>query len=184
MNQLTANWILIGLALIAANLPFLLERPLLMLPWTKSGARSRPVAISWLMFPVFFALLYCLAIAADMLIGRALFVGGSPLQALLFLLRIVAICVAAGLLMAVPGWWKGTEPGTKSLAERLLEVLVLYALLGALGFAFEAHLGSVFPQNWEFYAVTLSLFMVMAYPGFVYRYMLRKNKKPKRNTSV
>lgn len=179
MNQLTANWILIGLALVAANLPFLLERPLLVLPWTKSGGKQRPAALTWLLFLVFFALAYGLIEAARILIGQAVFAGGGPLQALLFLLRIVGLCAAAWLLMAFPGWWKGTEPATKSFFERLLEVLTLYVLIGALGFAFEAYLGSVFPQSWEFYAITLSLFLVMGYPGFVYRYMLRKHKKRK-----
>src|SRR5690606_17945745 len=113
------------------------------------------------------------------LIGQAVFAGGSPLQALLFLLRIVGVCVAAALLLAFSGWWKGKAPGTKSFFERLLELLTLYALVGALGFAFVAYLGSVFPQNWEFYAVTLCLFLVMGYPGFVYRYLLRKHKKRK-----
>jgi hypothetical protein len=56
---------------------------------------------------------------------------------------------------------------------RLLELAVLYLLVGALGFAFEASLGNPFPQGWQFYAITASLFVVLAYPGFVYRYLRR-----------
>jgi hypothetical protein len=35
-------------------------------------------------------------------------------------------------------------------------------------------IGNVFTQRWEFYAITLSLFVVMAFPGFVFRYLLRR----------
>jgi hypothetical protein len=57
---------------------------------------------------------------------------------------------------------------------RLLEMLVFYVLIGMLGFSFEARLGNRFVQHWEFYAITLSLYLVLAYPGFVYRYLLHK----------
>lgn len=57
---------------------------------------------------------------------------------------------------------------------RLLEILVLYVLVGMLGFAFETRLGNRFSQHWEFYAITLSLYLVLAYPGFVYRYLRHK----------
>ena len=58
---------------------------------------------------------------------------------------------------------------------RALELVLLYLLVGALGIAFERLIGNVFSQRWEFYAITLSLFVVMAFPGFVYRYLLRRN---------
>ena len=58
---------------------------------------------------------------------------------------------------------------------RALELLILYLLVGTLGGAFERLIGNVFSQRWEFYAITFSLFVVMAFPGFVYRYLLRRN---------
>lgn len=64
--------------------------------------------------------------------------------------------------------------GGKSLGLRLLEVLVLYLLVGWLARLLEARAGSVYPQNWEFYVITLCLFLVFAYPGFVYRYLWRR----------
>ncbi len=66
---------------------------------------------------------------------------------------------------------------TKSFWLRLLEVLVLYFLVGAIGMAFEASLGNVFAQGWEFYAITLTLFLVLAYPGFVYRYLMKRSPR-------
>lgn len=64
---------------------------------------------------------------------------------------------------------------TKSFALRLLELLVLYFVVGFLARALESRIGGVFAQNWEFYAITGCLFLVLAFPGFVFRY-LRKQR--------
>lgn len=53
----------------------------------------------------------------------------------------------------------------------LLELIALYFSLGALAFALESLNGNRFPQNWEFYAITACLFIVLAFPGFVFRYL-------------
>ncbi len=57
---------------------------------------------------------------------------------------------------------------------RLLEMFVLYVAVGLLAFLLESRMGNRFPQRWEFYAVTGCLFIVLAYPGFVYRYLRRR----------
>ena len=106
MNQTLAVWLLIALALVSANLPFLTERVFAVLPWKQGG-----------------------------------------------------------------------EAAVKPLWLRLLEVLVFYAIVGALGFAFESTLGNRFAQTWEFYAITLSLFLVLDYPGFVYRYLFKRHPR-------
>ncbi len=59
---------------------------------------------------------------------------------------------------------------TKAIGWCLLELIVLYFVMGAIGiYAERATMGQVAPQNWEFYAVTACLFIVFAFPGFVYR---------------
>lgn len=63
----------------------------------------------------------------------------------------------------------------KSLAWRLLELVVWYFIVGAIGMAVEKSLGQNYPQGWEFYAVTASLFLTLAFPGFVYRYLVRRH---------
>lgn len=65
----------------------------------------------------------------------------------------------------------------KHLGWRLLELLVAYFLVGGLAALLEsrAH-GSVYPQGWEFYAVTLCLFVVFAFPGFTVRYLWRERR--------
>lgn len=103
MTQSVAVWLLIALALLSANLPFLSEKVFALLPYRRGGAAA-----------------------------------------------------------AKPFWL------------RLAEVLAFYLIVGAVGFAFESSLGNRFSQGWQFYAITLCLYLVMAYPGFVYRYLYRR----------
>ena len=62
----------------------------------------------------------------------------------------------------------------KPLALRLLEMVILYFIVGAVAFALEARIGNGFPQTWEFYAITGCLFLVLAFPGFVMRYLRKR----------
>jgi len=101
MNQTPAIWLLIALAAITANLPFLTERVLGVARWPGRG-------------------------------------------------------------------------GVKPFWLRLGEVLIWYLLVGAVGLAIEARLGNRHLQGWTFYAITLSLYLVMAYPGYVWRYLLKR----------
>jgi hypothetical protein len=66
------------------------------------------------------------------------------------------------------------RPAPKTLAIRLVELLVLYFLVGGLGLALEQSAGQIAPQGWEFYATTGALFLTLAFPGFVYRYLFRR----------
>ncbi|MDR7307752.1 DUF2818 family protein [Rhodoferax saidenbachensis] len=62
----------------------------------------------------------------------------------------------------------------KSLGLRLLELLLWYGVTGAVGAGLEKHAGQITPQGWEFFAITWALFMTFAFPGFVYRYLLKR----------
>ncbi len=63
----------------------------------------------------------------------------------------------------------------KAIGWSLLELIVLYFVVGAIAMMVEkGSVGQIAPQRWEFYAITFSLFMVFAFPGFVYRYFWRK----------
>lgn len=59
------------------------------------------------------------------------------------------------------GWW------------RLVELVVFYFVAGGLGLLLENRAGQIAPQGWEFYAVTAALFVTLAFPGFIYRYLLK-----------
>jgi hypothetical protein len=38
----------------------------------------------------------------------------------------------------------------------------------------ESRIGDAFPQTWEFYAITGCMFVVLAFPGFVLRYLRKR----------
>jgi len=52
--------------------------------------------------------------------------------------------------------------------------VLLYFVVGAVGLAFEKHAGQIAPQGWEFYAITGTMFVTLAFPGFVYRYLMHR----------
>ena len=61
----------------------------------------------------------------------------------------------------------------KSLAIRLAELLLWYLIVGCAGLLLEKRLGQIAPQGWEFYAITGALFITLAFPGFIWRYLLK-----------
>ena len=64
---------------------------------------------------------------------------------------------------------------SKSVAWCLLELVVFYFALGSLArYAEQATMGQVSPQKWEFYAITACMFLVLAFPGFIYRFFWKK----------
>ena len=91
----------------------------------------------------------------------------------------VCFLVALSLLLAntpfltqrVLGIVKVIKP--KSLGLRLLELVFFYGLVGGTGLLLEQAYGQIAPQGWEFYAITGTLFVTLAFPGFVYRYLLK-----------
>lgn len=60
------------------------------------------------------------------------------------------------------GWW------------RVLELPLLYFAVLGLARVLEAKAGEIYAQNWEFYAITVCLFVLLGFPGFVYRYLTLK----------
>ena len=105
MNVSLYSWIVILLALLAANLPFLNQR----------------------------------------------------------LFAVIALGRGEGFVK--PVWW------------RLIELFVLYFLVGLVAHMLESAIGDVFAQGWEFYAVTGCLFLVFAFPGYVFRYLYKHRRK-------
>jgi hypothetical protein len=58
----------------------------------------------------------------------------------------------------------------KNLAWSLFELTILYIMMGGFGFYAEYSIfGQISAQGWEFYTVTFSLFLVFAFPGFIYK---------------
>ena len=67
----------------------------------------------------------------------------------------------------------GPVRAPKAIGWRLIELVVIWGLTLALGFALEARAGQIQPQGWEFYAALGFLFLTFAFPGFVWRYLRR-----------
>lgn len=171
MSQNVAIWVLILLSLIVANIPFFIERPLLFLPWQQKGEPQRPVLLRYLLFVTYTGCLLTVGWFMHQVLSQTLFV--SPLH----LLLISAACVVvAFIVFAIPAWVQRQLPIEKSFFARLLEVSVLFGFIGLLGVGFESSLGNVFPQGWEFYVITYCLFLILAYPGFVIRYLLKRRR--------
>jgi Protein of unknown function (DUF2818) len=65
-------------------------------------------------------------------------------------------------------------PGRKPFEVVLIEFILLYLLLGVAAYFLEARGSDPFRQGWEFYAISACMFIVLAYPGFVFRYLRKK----------
>jgi len=63
----------------------------------------------------------------------------------------------------------------KSPFIRILELFVLYFLVLGVAYGIESFIGNAFPQSWQFYAVTVCLYLVLGFPGFVHRYLRRRS---------
>ena len=97
----------------------------------------------------------------------------------LFIALLLALALIAANLPFISQrlmWALPVPGGHKNLAWRVLELLLGYAIVGAIGMAMERALGQNQAQGWEFYAVTGALFLTFAHPGFVYRYLLHKGR--------
>ena len=62
----------------------------------------------------------------------------------------------------------------KPLAMRLAELVLMYFVAGGVGVLFEQRAGQIAPQGWEFYAITGALFITLAFPGFIFRYLWKR----------
>lgn len=191
MTLTLAVWLVILGALALANLPFLVERPLAPWPWGRA-CRAYGDLARWAIGLGFLVLLAVWAWGTLRLVGGA-FGGVGSVQ---FVVKLLISIALAALLLYVPGWLAqggdaadstarpgaatakaGERPAGKSFIDRFLEALVGYVLIGILGFTMELDMGNAFPQGWEFYAVTLALFLVLGYPGFVWHYLLQRRRR-------
>lgn len=78
------------------------------------------------------------------------------------------------LFMANLGWisdkWLGIAGRINHLWQRFVALLPAYLITLVIAYFVEQLvMGQVWPQGWEFYSITLCLFLVFSFPGFVYR---------------
>src|SRR5690625_71105 len=177
MSQSTAIWLVIGMAMVTANLPFIFQKPLVVLPWAQAGEPKRPTALRWVESLVFLGLLGGIAWLFYGWISNAFGMAYGS-----WVVGYIAVCA---VLMAVPAWRARHYDIEKSFVARMVELFVLFLLTGTLAMAFEANIGSRFPQTWQFYAINGCLYLVLGYPSFVMRYLLRRRRRrPASGTSI
>lgn len=58
----------------------------------------------------------------------------------------------------------------KHIGHHLLELCIGFGVTAALARLLESRAGNVHPQAWEFYAIVVCLYLVAAFPAFVWRY--------------
>jgi hypothetical protein len=87
---------------------------------------------------------------------------------------VILLAVAAANLPFLNQRLLGLIPLSRTVKPfwmRLIELCVLYVVTGMVAYGLESRIGNAFAQGWEFYAITICLFIVLAFPGFVYRYL-------------
>jgi len=67
--------------------------------------------------------------------------------------------------------WRAEKP----LWFRAIELIVWFFCLGGFAFLLESLSGNRFPQEWQFYAINGCVFIVLSFPGFVYRYLKKSH---------
>lgn len=89
---------------------------------------------------------------------------------------VILVALVAANLPFLNNRWLAVWPRAmeKTWWQHLFELVVLYFLVGGMGLALEQHQGQIYPQGWAFYATTGTLFLTLAFPGFVWRYLARR----------
>ena len=62
---------------------------------------------------------------------------------------------------------------SKTLVPRLAQMVVWYFVVVGLALLLKQRAGKIASQGWELYAITGTLLVTFAFPGFVYRYLLK-----------
>ncbi|KLT72854.1 membrane protein [Neisseria arctica] len=65
----------------------------------------------------------------------------------------------------------------KRFIHHLPELAVGFVIMGLLARLLESRAGSVHPQDWEFYVTVACLYLVCAFPAFVWRYFWHSKHK-------
>lgn len=95
---------------------------------------------------------------------------GLSLESWLFIL----VALVAANLAFVSSKFLFIKPlEQKHVGWCLLEMLIWYVVIGLIGYSLETLMGNVFPKRWEFFAVTVCLFLVAAFPGFTWRFLVK-----------
>lgn len=158
-------WLIIGIAWFTALLPFFTEKSFVFVPWRQEGESSKTPY--WLIATRAFAQWFLIIYAATVMASQS----GEAIKMLAF--------AGSLILFALPVFVLAKQVLVKSFAVRLFELLGFFFFSGGVGFAIESHYANSHTQDWQFYAIALCLYIVLAYPGFVIRHLF-KNRHNRR----
>lgn len=152
-------WLVIAIAWFTALVPFFTEKSFVFVPWRQEGESDKlSVGLRTLRAFVQWALI----------IYAAHIMATSTNQSL----QLIAF-VGSLILFALPVFVLGKQVPVKTFAVRLFELLAFFFFAGGIGFAIESFYTNAPAQQWQFYAIALCLYIVMAYPGFVIRHLFK-----------
>lgn len=100
-------------------------------------------------------------------------------QTSIILIVIFVACIAANLPFS-SNRFLGVGPifcHYKTLPICLIELVSYYFLVGVVALFLENSIGQISPQGWEFYATTVAFFITLAFPSFVYKYLVSRPRK-------
>lgn len=158
-------WLIIAVAWFTALLPFFTEKSFVFVPWRQAGESKKAPAwfITCRAFVQWFLIIYAVSVMAN-----------NPNQSV----QLIAF-VACLVLFSLPVFVLAKQVQIKSFGVRLFELLGFFFLSGGVGFAIESFYSNSHAQEWQFYAIALCLYIVLAYPGFVIRHLF-KNRHNRR----
>lgn len=159
MYPAASVWFIIVLAIICANVPFLTERMFAFVPVRLRGEPEKFAGFYLLRALVSYGVMGC---AYYLFTETALPISAKLVGLVLFL-----------VLFAMPGFLYKSYVTVKPLGARLVELLLLVWFVAAVGFFIESYYANRFPQSWQFYAIGIALFVLLAFPGFVWRHLMR-----------
>lgn len=91
------------------------------------------------------------------------------MNASMYILLVLAL-IFANAPFLTQRWFGVIKLKRKHFGHHLLELAAGFGLTAFLAFFLENRSGTVHPQGWEFYAVVVCLYLVFAFPCFVWRY--------------
>lgn len=65
----------------------------------------------------------------------------------------------------------------KHIGHHVFELFVGFGITAALAYLLESRAGAIHPQDWEFYVTVVCLYVIFAFPCFVWRYFWQGRNK-------
>ncbi|ULJ62815.1 DUF2818 family protein [Wielerella bovis] len=65
----------------------------------------------------------------------------------------------------------------KRILHHIVESIIGFLIIGVIAYVLESRAGSVHAQSWEFYVTCVCLYLVFAFPAFVWRYFWQGRNK-------